>query len=517
MPDNQSTLSPIVRGIVKRASGLVRGKDEIISAELGIGSVDYEKTSLADSRALRKARTANSRSRLVRDFKDDRRDKRYKDLREMADEVPELTTSLDVLSHFVFSGDTGVGSKGDADGPSIVFSDSIDPKARSVVETAFSQLRLPSLMYDVFREGMHLGDSFSELVYTKDRMISHQYLKPDTTDVSWDAYGRLYGYNCSIGGSKGGSYGVGRSSSVGLNPWQVIHYAPDRPRGFKYGRSNWHAARKLWRISQSTLDVTAVLAILRASSRKTVSLPVPAGIKEDEINDWIDKLRGGSWRDEFFDKEGMLHHRIASALELEDTVYPYRAGTDKPNFHNEPSADLDQLVNFQKFLQESYFVATGVPAALCGLERNVNARSTLEQQGQQFVHTVTRRQSEISSLARDVLERACLAAGFVVAPGDFKFEMPDVSAFDQRMRAEVWKLRSETASKLINEVQMDENWVFRNILRMTPSEADSITNSPSSGQGNESYTAQLMDARDRAKLMYEQADVIQGILEDAQK
>lgn len=517
MPDSQSTLSPIVRGIVRRASNLIRGQDEIISAELGLSSINYEKTSLADSQAVRRARTASSRSRLVRDFKDDRRDKRYKDLREMADEVPELTTSLDVLSHFVFSGDTGVGSKGDADGPSLVFSDSIDPKARAVIEQAFSQLRLPSLMYDIFREGMHLGDSFTEMVYTKDRLVSHQYLKPDTTDVVWDLYGRLYGYRAAMKKSGGYGYGTGRSSAITLSPWQVIHYAPDRPRGFKYGRSNWHAARKLWRISQSTLDVTAVLAILRASSRKTVSLPVPAGIKEDEINDWIDKLRGGSWRDEFFDNEGMLHHRIASALELEDTIYPYRAGTDKPNFHNEPSADLDQLVNFQKFLQESYFVATGVPAALCGLERNVNARSTLEQQGQQFVHTVTRRQSEVSSLARDVLERACLAAGHLVGPEEFKFEMPDVSAFDQRMRAEVWKLRAETASKLINEVQMDENWVFKHILRMTQSEADEITSSAASQPPSESYTAQLVDARDRAKLMYDQADVIQGILEDAQR
>ena len=517
MADSENTLSPIVRGIVKRAAGLVRGSEEIISSELGLQKIDYQRTSLADSPQLRAARTASQRSRLVKDFKDDRRDKRYRDLREMADEVPELTTSLDVLSHFVFSGDTGVGSKGEDDGPSLVFSDGIDAKARKVIEDAFRSMRLPQLMLDVFREGMHLGDSFSELVYTKDRMIAHQYLKPDRTDVIWDQFGRLYGYRCGTSGSSSTPYISRKSSSVSLSPWQVLHYAPDRPRGFKYGRSNWHAARKLWRISQSTLDVTAVLAILRASSRKTVSLPVPAGIKEDEINDWLEKLRGGSWRDEFFDKDGMLHHRIASALELEDTVYPYRAGTDKPTFHNEPSADLDQLVNFQKFLQESYFVATGVPAALCGLERNVNARSTLEQQGQQFVHTVNRRQSEVSAMAKDLLERSCLAAGLVVDRSMFNFEMPDVSAFDQRMRAEVWKLRSDTASKLINDVQMDPNWVMRNILRMNQSEADEITNSPQSSQSRESFTAELMNARSRAEAMYEQADVIQGILEDASR
>ena len=88
-------------------------------------------------------------------------------------------------------------------------------------------------------------------------------------------------------------------------------------------------------------------------------------------------------------------------------------------------------------------MATGVPAALCGLERNVNARSTLEQQGQQFVHTVTKRQAEVSALAKDILVRSALAAGFLPDTSLFDYRMPDVSAFDQRMRAEVWKIRAE--------------------------------------------------------------------------
>ena len=145
----------------------------------------------------------------------------------------------------------------------------------------------------------------------------------------------------------------------------------------------------------------------------------------------------------------------------------YRAGTERPDFHNEPSADLDSLVKFQEFLQESYFVATGVPAALCGLERNINARSTLEQQGQQFVHTVNKRQSEVSALAKDIMVRAGLAAGFLPDTKLFDYRMPDVSAFDQRMRAEVWKIRADTAATLSSGVDVDQAWIKRNILRMT--------------------------------------------------
>jgi hypothetical protein len=245
--------------------------------------------------------------------------------------------------------------------------------------------------------------------------------------------------------------------------------------------------------------VTAVLAILRASSRKTVSLPVPAGIKEDEIHSWIEKIKTNAWRDEFFDKDGYLHHRIASLLELDDTIYPYRAGTERPDFHNEPSADLDSLVKFQEFLQESYFVATGVPAALCGLERNVNARSTLEQQGQQFVHTVTKRQAEVSALAKDVLLRAGLAAGFLPDTRTFEFRMPDVSAFDQRMRAEVWKIRAETAAILSTAVEVDQSWVRRNILRMTDDQASRVPDAATKAES----VKRLDSVRSELRLMLE--------------
>ena len=202
-----------------------------------------------------------------------------------------------------------------------------------------------------------------------------------------------------------------------------------------------------------------------------MALPVPAGIKEDEVLDFVEKLKSGAWRDDFFDSDGVLRHRIASMLELDDIIYPYRQGTEKPTFHNEPSADITQLTDLQKYLQESYFVSTGVPAALCGLERNVNARSTLEQQGLHFVRTVRRRQIEIARIAMDVLVRACLVKGIRPSAGDFRYVMPTVNTFDLKLRAEVTRIRAESAKILSVDMGVDLRWVYTRVLGMSEREA----------------------------------------------
>ena len=474
MASNDKFSSPLATRMSRTVSRLIRGDEVTIAADLGVATFDPVKTTSGDSVAMRRLMAAKSRAQSLSSSRDDSRGARYADYREMDLEVPELGTSLDVMCNFVFGGDSGTGASAD-DGIRIEFGPGASQEVQDVCRRVSSSLDLNNFLLQVFREGMQLGDSVAELVYTNDQLVAQKAIAPENTDVVWDEYGRLSAYKVIPGGRRRNTFaGASRGSGVTLAPWQVIHFAPDRPRGYKYGRSNWNSARKLWRISQASLDVLAILAILRAAARKSVALPVPAGIKEDEILSFVESLRTGAWRDEFFDKDGTLRHRIASMLELDDIVYPYRSGTEKPTFHNEPAADVSQLVDLQKYLQESYFVATGVPAALCGLERNVNARSTLEQQGLHFVRTVRRRQTEVSRLATDILCRGLLAAGIKPSQDDFRIVMPTVSTFDLKLRAEVNLLRAQATKILAVDAGVDARWVYENVLLAGTDEVDDM-------------------------------------------
>jgi len=466
--DKAKYASPLATRLMRAAGKLLgSGEELVVATDLGLETYDPRRSTSGDSAKMRQMRRAKSRASSIAGAIDWSRRARYNDFREMGAEVPELGTSLDVMCNFVFGGDSGAGANDD-DGPRVVFREGTSDAVRSVVEQAATELDLNAFMLAVFREGMQFGDSFTEMVFTRDSLVDQKPLVSDSTDVVWDDYGSLKGYRYAPSRSYGTPTAMG---GILLAPWQVLHYAPDRPRGHKYGRSNWFSARKLWRISQASLDVLSILAILRASARKSVALPVPAGIKEDEVLDFVEKLKSGAWRDDFFDSDGVLRHRIASMLELDDIIYPYRQGTEKPTFHNEPSADITQLTDLQKYLQESYFVSTGVPAALCGLERNVNARSTLEQQGLHFVRTVRRRQIEIARIAMDVLVRACLVKGIRPSAGDFRYVMPTVNTFDLKLRAEVTRIRAESAKILSVDMGVDLRWVYTRVLGMSEREA----------------------------------------------
>ena len=77
--------------------------------------------------------------------------------------------------------------------------------------------------------------------------------------------------------------------------------------------------------------------------------------------------------------------------------------------------------------------------------------------------------------------------------------MPDVSAFDQRMRAEVWKIRADTASTLTTGVDVDPAWIKRNILRMTDEQSSGISDAAAQAES----IRRLDSVRSSLRLMLE--------------
>jgi hypothetical protein len=414
--------------------------------------VDFKKSTAGGSGGIRKRNRFQFKSSEAVKRRD--RDQRYFQYAEILDNVPELDQALKVLVDFVFGGnsDTGVSTS---------YGDTTTPAQRDIMDAAWSAVGGPAFWLSIFNEGVGYGDSFTELIYSRAGLIGERSLPKTATSVGVDEYGRLKGYTVAQEGAS--------TVAANLEPWQVLHYAPDRARNSRYGRSLFVSARKLCRQSEAVEDVMSILALLQAAERKSVAICVPAQLSAEKMDAYLDSLANNFNSTQMFDKDGKMRRGLAQKLCTDDAIYPYREGVPAPEFHNETPTNLPQIVQVLRYYQVRYFIASGVPPALCGFEMNVNSRATLEQQGLQFVRTVLRRQQEVGHLVTATMMRAQAAAG-VTPTDDFIVQMPSVSSFDAKLRAEIAKMNAETVKILGVDVGLDMGFVLSSVMGLNADE-----------------------------------------------
>jgi len=447
----------------RRVTRFLRDQPLVVGADFGIPDrINFSATSAGDTQAARKARVDRARWRATRLEKqvDRSRHARNHDYREMEREVPELRNSKTVLVDFAFGGNLDAIDR-DTSGVEILYTPGAREEVKRTNNETFSLLQLGQMLPASLDEAIQLGDSFTELIYKPNQLVAQKPLVPaEDCIIHWDEYTRLEGYTFH-------AHGSGQT----FLPWQVAHLALDQKRGYKYGESNWLAARKLWRAEQAALDVLGILTLLRAAARKSVAYAVPDNIPEDEVFDFVQDMAQGGWSEEIFDSDGQMFRRIASLLELDDIIYPYRASANPPTFHDEPPANLEQMVQTLKYYQERYFVATGVPAGLAGMERNVNARSTLEHQGLFFVRKVKNLQRQVARFTVEILAKGLIAKGIVPKPDEFIVKMPRVSTFDEKVAATADRIKAQTIKLLHIDGGLDLAWVLQFALSLDEDEA----------------------------------------------
>ncbi len=431
---------PLVHQITAAVQKLLGAKPpRVASVQLGRGPrTDIQQTTGADP-SQRRGQRVEALASLLYDPYEAGRAQRYTDFREMADEVPELDRALEVKRDFVFGG----GQRGDAASYELAFAPSARPEVRRLVEQAEGDLDTHRLVREIWHEGHWLGDSATELLYAEgEGLVGERYLPPEQFRVE-EADGFVTRYLHTSGG-----FGTDVRP---LHPFQVVHFAPGKRRGSRYGRSDWAAARGIRRAHEAMQSVLVMLGLRKAVGDERIFWPFAANTNEDTIWQYVRAVQA-EMEDFFFDTSGELKKRVAAQLETVPKILPYKTDADGrgllPTVVNSPAANLEQVLKVVQHFQESFFVASGVPAALVGLERNVNARSTLVEQGVHFAITVRQGQKEAAAVLTDIFTRACLAGGLVPRPDEFAVVMFPPSQLDERMRAEIAQIRSDAVAKL---------------------------------------------------------------------
>lgn len=436
MPQPASTgLIEIALGVARRALG--SKPPRVAAVQLGpMSGVDFKQTTGYDARQARAQRAQALADSLGENAWEQTRHQRYRDYREIAEEVPELARALEVYVDLIFGDDEAAYE--------VAFADTARPEVKRIISDTEAALALQTEIRKIMHEGLWLGDSFAEMVYgdAPMRLVAERAHRPEMVQVMQDGDGFLSHYELTVPGA---------DKTRPLVPFQVIHYAPSAVRGARYGRSLFHSARYVRRHHDVFTDVTSMLCLKKASGDTYFLWPVPDNLDEQAVQDYIRELQQSVDTDVFFEPGGQLRRRAAASLDTVPKAMPYRVMLDdqgqvatdvKPTVVETKPADLRQMVEVLRYLQDRFFVATGVPKALVGLERDVNARATLEVQGLHFAISVRARQRDAGRILADIFTRALLVAGVTPIEGEFVIKMPDVSAFDEQLRAEVFQKRA---------------------------------------------------------------------------
>ena len=434
-------------------TGFLRAVDRALSGnQARVVAVQLGRTASAPSTSIVDQAPMQGPTWFDRQAIEASRYERYRDLREARTEIPEWERALQVSRGYAFSSQVGEGGK-----PlsyRLTFGRSARKEVVEACNALTDRLDLHSVVPDIYDAGKWLGDSFDELVFdVKSRTVTDlHHWEPERVIARVDrSTGRVREYSIAVTEDYNPTQPIGER--VAASPFQLVHYAPNRVRGAVYGRSMFAAGMKGRREYEAVNDMM-VLASLQAIANQYLLWPFPREMAPDKMWSFVRRVRQSVELDLQFNRDGVLRRRLAKMVETSPKVMPYLVDPDlkdAPSPFNAPIANLRHLLDVVQWQQENNFIVSGVPAVLCGVERNVNSRATATEQSAQFAVAMMQDQTEI---AQDVIStiyvRQLLALGLAPEPGEVKIDMFPPSQLYERMRAEVSKTQAEACKTMID-------------------------------------------------------------------
>lgn len=445
----------------------------VLGADLGaVAAPDPDKTTLGDDPGTRQLiRQQALHRRLWSTEADASRRRRYQ-LYEELYQIPEARQILRLVCGFIHGGDASHGTLVN-DPFTVEFGEGAPAETVEALTHATGAMRLKVHVPQQLQSGLLKGDGFGQVIHSLTQVVA---LKPHVAsdvDVEWDAFGRLSGYRVT---GHTGRTGMGHNAGVFVGPLQMVHYAPHRRWDHRYGESFFHGLTSVGRQFNTAVDVTHVLVTLAAANRTRVSVQVPKAWTRKQIREFIRDLRLWNSDGAFFDGDGVMHKGIATLLDYADKVWPYKTGEAAPQYHDEPSARFDRLIQVAEFDRDRLFLGTGFPKALAGaLEAasGLGGGSALTAADLALARMLRAYQGDEARLVLEYLARAAIIADVPIGAEDVSVRMAPIGAFNEKLVAETLKLRADAAVAL-GAIKVPMRWILKYVLRVDDEELEPL-------------------------------------------
>jgi hypothetical protein len=392
----------------------------------------------------------------------------YRDAEEMDATVDEVSAALDVLA------DNSVNAEDGTQGAFWIDFQKGTAATKKLIEDTLTRTKWREKAYSVARDTLLYGDTFLQYVLSKDlRIVRLMYMPPETMQRNEDDYGLLK-EGIEPGEAAFEQYEPGTTNRIAWwYPWQIEHLRWNRSGSRKYGRSLLYTARTPWKKWQAMEEALVINWLTRAFARLLFILDV-TGKTPKESEAYIKKFA-----------QSLTTRQISSGTQGDETlsvvkdIYIGRTMHEMGGKAYEGMTDVKVLdtsntgfmnLTAIEYYQNKVLTSLRVPKAHIGLERDVNAKATLQQQDRRFARVLRRIQQLLSEAIAHTIDLQLALQGIDPAKIAYRIMWPSPSWEDLLDESAAVKNFTEADTQLLDRGLVDRRYVQSRHLRMSDSE-----------------------------------------------
>jgi hypothetical protein len=400
----------------------------------------------------------------------------YDEAEEMDDTVEEINVGLDKLAST-----TMAGREGSQETFTVHFAEDSDPRAEEIVDQLIRTTKLRDKSYTIIREGLLHGDKFIQPVVDKSlRIVRIMQMPVRSMHRNEDDTGLL------LEGETEGEWAFEQRQEktnrwlAGFYPWQIIHLRWNRRGEDKYGRSLLYPSRVSFKKLRAMEEALTINWLTRAFARLIFLLDhtnLSKKQRELRIKQFQESLLTTTMADGSTGKDPLtvvkdIFLSVGYHTDVSDDGKPVPELTDV-KVADTSSAGYRDLSPIKYYLRKM-LRPLRIPPAFLGIEDEVNAKATLNDQKDEYAAFIRWIQSWFSLYLVELFDLALLLQGIDPLKAKYEIVWPAPFKDDEFQGARTDMVRAQADKLRLEQGVIDQTWIATRRMGMSDEEWQEI-------------------------------------------
>jgi len=391
---------------------------------------------------------------------------RYEEFDKMDNEMPEISSALDINADFIIYPNS-------YDKTKVFKVKSTDKKAQNIIDEVDARISMQEQLYAQVRAMLKYGDNVEELVVdvSGKQFLGFRNIPVRTiVPVMNDGFPSSSPYMLQH---------IEGKTIASLDNDEVFHLSlnTDRKRYSAHGKGVSMIEKSRLSYRQILLMEEGMMISRLSRANQNYAMIVDVGeLQGVEALNFLDKYKSRVMRRKYIDNQtGRWKWKYNPLSVIEDIMVPTRAGSGGNVIPLNNNSAVGKNIEDVMYYQDKFIYSTGTPKLLIGKELDINAKSTSDVQMSTFLRRIRRFQTIISPPIKLLYKHILKIEGMNVDLASLNIEWASNSTIDQERIYIIEKLKAEVAKILKVDLKVvDDIYIYTTLMGMSEDEAKAM-------------------------------------------